>query len=128
MCNRGWGRVCDVLGRMVRGCGPGLVFLALVTAAGCGSPGQAPIGRVAQSLSGPTFVQMNYATPQNPVSTVPVSFPAAQSAGNLNLVLVRWNHTPAHVASVIDSKGNSSHLAGGPPIRPRERTPPNYYP
>src|SRR6266851_1730598 len=127
MCNRAWGRVCDVLGRMFRGCGTGLVFLALVTAAGCGSPGQAPIGRVAQSLSGPTFVQMNYATPQNPVSTVPVSFPAAQSAGNLNVVVVGWNDTAAQVASVIDSKGNSYQLAVGPTMRPGELTQSIYY-
>src|SRR5712664_4381354 len=127
MCNRAWGRVCDVLGRMFRGCGTGLVFLALVTAAGCGSPGQAPIGRVAQSLSGPTFVQMNYATPQNPVSTVPVSFPAAQSAGNLNVVVVGWNDTAAQVASVNDSKGNSYQLAVGPTMRPGELTQSIYY-
>ncbi|HXB56240.1 MAG TPA: fibronectin type III domain-containing protein, partial [Vicinamibacteria bacterium] len=60
------------------------------------------------------FVQKNYATPQAPVSAVRVAFSAAQSAGNLNLVVVGWNDTKAQVASVTDTKGNPYQLAVGP--------------
>jgi hypothetical protein len=62
------------------------------------------------------FVQKNYATPQTPVSTVRVAFSAAQSAGNLNLVVVGWNDTTARVASVTDTKGNAYQLAVGPTV------------
>ncbi|HYR16668.1 MAG TPA: fibronectin type III domain-containing protein, partial [Mycobacterium sp.] len=60
------------------------------------------------------FVQTNYATPQSSVATVSVSFSAAQSAGNLNVVVVGWNDTTAQVSSVTDTKGNAYQLAVGP--------------
>jgi hypothetical protein len=41
------------------------------------------------------FVQRNYATPQTPVAVVSVAFTAAQSTGNLNVVVVGWNDTTA---------------------------------
>src|SRR5467141_1541044 len=62
------------------------------------------------------FVQTNYATPQNSVSTVSVPFTAAQSAGNLNVVVVGWNDTTAQVVSVNDTKGNAYQLAVGPTL------------
>src|SRR5205823_2920922 len=37
------------------------------------------------------FVQQNYATPQTPQTVVMASYPAAQTAGNLNVVIVGWN-------------------------------------
>src|SRR6202171_1802064 len=48
------------------------------------------------------FVQLNYATPQSSVANVSVPFTAAQSAGNLNVVVVGWNDTTAQVSSVTD--------------------------
>jgi Domain of unknown function (DUF1929)/Fibronectin type III domain len=66
----------------------------------------------------PTFVQMNYATPQSPVTTVSVPFKATQSAANLNAVVVGWNDTTAQVASVTDSKGNAYQRAVGPTLFP----------
>jgi len=62
----------------------------------------------------PAFVQLNYATPQSSVATVSVPFTAAQSAGNLNVVVVGWNDTTARVVSVTDTKGNAYQLAVGP--------------
>jgi hypothetical protein len=60
------------------------------------------------------FVQLNYATPQSSVANVSVPFTAAQSAGNLNVVIVGWNDTTAQVSSVSDTKGNAYQLAVGP--------------
>src|SRR5262249_52511008 len=68
----------------------------------------------AEGVSTPTFVQQNWATPQTPQSAVQVSFPGAQTAGNLNVVVVGWNDTTATVASVTDSKGNAYARAVGP--------------
>ena len=62
------------------------------------------------------FVQSNAAVPQSPQSTVTVPFTAAQTAGNLNVVVVGWNDTQAHVSSVTDSKGNAYALAVGPTV------------
>jgi hypothetical protein len=50
----------------------------------------------------------------SPQSTVAVTFTNAQTAGNLNVVVVGWNDTTATVASVIDSMGNHYTLAVGP--------------
>ncbi len=65
------------------------------------------------STSGPiTFVQLNSATPQTPATSVPVGFPAAQTAGNLNVVVAGWSDTTASVTSVTDSRGNAYAQAG----------------
>jgi hypothetical protein len=47
---------------------------------------------------------------------VPVSYPAAQTAGDLNIVVVGWNDTTSTVQSVTDSAGNNYLLAIGPTI------------
>ena len=60
------------------------------------------------------FVQRNYATPQSAQTSVPVIFTAAQTAGNLNVVVVGWNDSTAAVNSVTDTKGNVYVLAVGP--------------
>ena len=52
------------------------------------------------------FVQVGAATPQSPQSTVTVAYPAAQNAGDLNVVVVGWNDTTSNVNSVIDSNRN----------------------
>jgi hypothetical protein len=61
-----------------------------------------------------SFVQVASATPQSPQTSVKVSYPQAQTAGDLNLVAVGWNDTSATVLSVKDSLGNSYALAVGP--------------
>ena len=61
-----------------------------------------------------TFVQSNYAVPQSAQTTVPVTFTAAQTAGNMNVVVVGWNDTTRTVSTVTDSKGNTYTRAVGP--------------
>src|ERR1035441_5283256 len=65
-------------------------------------------------FAAPTFVQSNYATPQSPTASVPVAYPGAQTAGDLNVVVVGWNDTTATVQLVKDSAGNAYSLAIGP--------------
>jgi IPT/TIG domain/Abnormal spindle-like microcephaly-assoc'd, ASPM-SPD-2-Hydin/Fibronectin type III domain len=65
-------------------------------------------------FAAPTFVQENFATPQVPTATVPVAYTTAQTAGDLNVVVVGWNDTTATVQSVKDSAGNTYSLAIGP--------------
>ncbi len=58
------------------------------------------------------FVQVNAATPQSASASVPVTFGVAQTAGNLNIVVVGWNDTTSTVSSVSDSRGNTYTQAG----------------
>jgi hypothetical protein len=60
------------------------------------------------------FVQVNKAVPQTPQTTVQVTYAAAQTAGNLNVVVVGWNDTTATVTSVTDTQLNQYVLAAGP--------------
>ena len=64
--------------------------------------------------SGPTFVQVKSATPQTASGSVAVTYPATQTAGNLNVVVVGWNDTASTVSMVSDSLGNNYVLAIGP--------------
>jgi IPT/TIG domain len=61
-----------------------------------------------------SFAQVASATPQTSAATVSVSYPGAQTLGNLNVVVVGWNDTTATVQSVKDSAGNNYSLAIGP--------------
>jgi IPT/TIG domain/Fibronectin type III domain len=63
-----------------------------------------------------TYVQGNYAVPHPSASTVPVTFTAAQTAGDLNVAVVGWNDSTATVSSVTDSSGNIYALAVGPTV------------
>ena len=60
------------------------------------------------------YVQSSYAAPQSPQTTVSVKFNAAQTFGDLNIVVVGWNDTTATVSSVADSSGNTYTRAIGP--------------
>ena len=64
----------------------------------------------------PNFVQSNSTVPQTPQTKVTLAYPAAQSAGNFNVVIVGWNDASAQVSSLTDSKGNLYHLAVGPTV------------
>ncbi|HTM89353.1 MAG TPA: IPT/TIG domain-containing protein [Terriglobales bacterium] len=66
------------------------------------------------SASTITFVQVAAATPQGSVATVSVPYSHAQTAGNLNIVVVGWNNTTSSVGALSDSAGNSYALAVGP--------------
>ena len=72
------------------------------------------IGNVQAAVASVTFVQVADATPQSAVESVVVTYPQAQTAGDLNLVVVGWNDTVATVQSVTDSLGNTYALAVGP--------------
>ena len=57
-----------------------------------------------------SFVQVASATPlRSTYRTVAVTYPLAQTAGNLNVVVVGWNDTTSTVTSVTDSRGNTLH-------------------
>jgi hypothetical protein len=71
----------------------------------------------AQALTAtPKYVQSNYADPQSTTSSVAVSNSSAQTAGDLNVVIVGWNDATAKVSSVTDAKGNVYQLAAGPTV------------
>jgi hypothetical protein len=59
------------------------------------------------------FVQVNYKT-SNSATLVTVPYPSAQTAGNLNIVVVGWNDATSAVNSITDSKGNTYLRAVGP--------------
>ena len=70
---------------------------------------------VALPLSaGINFVQQNNTTSAPSGSSMLVAYPTAQTAGNLNIVVVGWNDTSAAVKSITDTRGNSYTLAVGP--------------
>ena len=62
------------------------------------------------------FSQVASSTPQSSTATVAVTYPAAQTAGDLNVVVVGWNDTTSTVQSVKDSAGNTYALAVGPTV------------
>jgi len=74
-----------------------------------------------------TFVQVNSATPQTPQTTVTVPFKSAQTAGNLNVVVVGWNDSTAAVSNITDTKGNIYSLAVGPTVQTGVSTQAIYY-
>jgi hypothetical protein len=75
-----------------------------------------------------TFVQGNYATPHNQ-GTAPVTatFTAAQTAGDLNVVMIGWNDTTSTVKSVTDTVGNSYAVAAVPTLLSGNATHVIYY-
>jgi chitodextrinase len=73
------------------------------------------------------FVQVASAVPQSPQSAVNVTYSAAQTAGNLNVVVVGWNDTSSQVQSVTDSSGNTYVRAVGPTVRSGLGTQSIYY-
>ena len=54
----------------------------------------------------PAFVQVDTAVPQTNQTAVTVTYPSAQTAGNLNIVAIGWNAASGTVTSVVDSAGN----------------------
>jgi hypothetical protein len=58
------------------------------------------------------FVQVNAADPQTPTASLAVPYVGAQTATNLNIVVVGWNDTTSTVSAVTDTRGNSYAQAG----------------
>ena len=87
-----------------------LILLFIWAFAGCLN---SPCLHAAATIS---YVQGNYSTPQSPQTAVAVTFAAAQSSGDLNIVVVGWNDSTATVKSVTDRAGNGYTLAVGPTV------------
>jgi len=64
--------------------------------------------------AGVNLVQVNYKTSTSAASSLATAYPSAQTAGNLNIVVVGWNDTASAVSSVTDSNGNTYTRAIGP--------------
>ncbi len=73
--------------------------------------------RPAISFGAITYVQGNSATPQTSQTSVSVTFDSAQTAADLNVVVVGWNNSTATVSAVTDSRGNTYALAVGPTVQ-----------
>jgi hypothetical protein len=58
---------------------------------------------------------------------VKVAYTSAQTAGDLNVVIVGWNDTIAQVNSVSDTAGNVYQLAVGPTVETGDETQSIYY-
>jgi hypothetical protein len=85
-------------------------------AAGSPTPTPSPTP-VPTPTPGPlAYVQGNYAVPQTTETAVTVPYTAAQTAGDLNVVIVGWNDSVANVSSLTDSSGNAYQLAIGPTV------------
>ena len=67
-------------------------------------------------MAQPGYVQGNSAVPQTSQTTVTLPYTSAQTAGDLNVVVVGWNDTTAKVSSVTDTSGNTYTLAVGPTL------------
>ena len=87
-----------------------LAVLAILSLACCLAPSALAAANI-------TYVQGSSATPQTPQTSVPVTFAAAQAAGDLNVVVVGWNDSTATVSTVTDKSGNTYALAVGPTIQ-----------
>ena len=92
----------------------GSVGAVTVTVTVNGQSGSLASGFTYNTAVAISFGQVAAATPQSSTATVPVTFPGAQTAGDLNIVVVGWNDTTAAVQSVKDTAGNTYNLAIGP--------------
>ena len=70
----------------------------------------------AVAAAAPKYIQGHYAVPQTPQTSVTVPYSSAQTAGDLNVVVVGWNDSATRVGSLKDSKGNVYQLAVGPTV------------
>lgn len=73
------------------------------------------------------FVQVNSAFPSGANTQVAEAFAAAQTAGDLNVVVVGWSDAIVQISSVSDSMGNSYTLAVGPTVQSGTATQAIYY-
>jgi hypothetical protein len=94
----------------------GSVGAVTVTVTVNGQAGSLASGYTYNTAVAISFGQVAAATPQSSTATVPVTFPGAQTVGDLNIVVVGWNDTTSTVQSVKDSAGNTYTLAIGPTV------------
>jgi hypothetical protein len=74
---------------------------------GSGSPPPPPPQGFVQSNSGPSTIQASN-------TTVAVNYGVAETAGDLNIVVVGWGDTSSTISAVTDNRGNGYSLAVGP--------------
>jgi hypothetical protein len=74
------------------------------------------LATVAVAAAAPNYIQGHYAVPQTPQTSVTVPYSSAQTAGDLNVVVVGWNDSVKQVSSLSDSMGNVYQLAVGPTV------------
>ncbi len=98
----------------------------VVSLSGVGSNGAAFMVVPAPQPPGVNFIQGNYSTPAT-TQTAPVTYVAAQVAGDLNVVVVGWRDTAATVKSVTDTAGNAYSLVVGPTTQISNGTQSIYY-
>ncbi len=97
----------------------GTYSLTFTASNGVGTPASQPFTLTVTSASGSSlsFVQVKSAVPQGTSTRVAVTYAKAQTASNLNVVVVGWNDSTAQVSSVSDSKGSAYALAVGPTVQ-----------
>ncbi|MFL6604625.1 MAG: fibronectin type III domain-containing protein [Steroidobacteraceae bacterium] len=81
---------------------------------------------VTTAVAAAGFVQGNSRTSTS-ASSISVTYPAAQIAGDLNAVFVGWSDATSTVQSIADSKGNTYVAAVGPTVSPGNATQRLYY-
>ena len=79
------------------------------------------------SVSPILFVQTNSVSPQATQTPVTVAFTGAQTAGNLNVVIVSWNDSTATITSVTDTIGNTYAVAAAPVVQSATASQAIYY-
>jgi hypothetical protein len=75
-----------------------------------------PAAHPAPVITPIAFVQVNSTTLQTSENPVTATFTLAQTAGDLNVVVVSWNDSVTTIQSVTDSSGNAYSLAVAPTI------------
>ena len=63
-----------------------------------------------------SYVQGNYADPQSSQTSVSVRFNSAQTAGDLNVVVVGWKDSHSSVSQITDTAGNTYTRGVGPTV------------
>ncbi len=66
------------------------------------------------AASGIRYVQVASSTQTSSTASVSASYPSAQTAGDLNVVVISWSDATSAVQTVADSQGNPYSLAIGP--------------
>ena len=59
----------------------------------------------------PASIQQNYVAPQTPQTEITAVYPAAQNAGDANIVAIGWNNSITSISTVTDSSGNKYQAA-----------------
>jgi len=86
----------------------------------------AAIGAAAPAAAAINYVQGNDNV-ADPGTSRSVTFTGAQSAGNLNVIIVSWFNATTTVTSIADTQGNAYTLAVGPTLAPGQGTQSLYY-